>query len=171
MAGRRAEHGCDQRYPAGAPRLGEHVGRGPGTVAAAVGAEAGAFEQHDQRHAVGNGDLGHAVALRVRRAADRAGLHREVFGCDHHRAAVDATRAHDDRVGGRVLAADERAELLERSRVEEHVDAGAHVELAGGAVLLQPLLAAHRTRCSAALLEILEDAVPVAGARHGSSGP
>ena len=32
-----------------------------------VGPEAGAFEHHDQRHAVGDRELGDAVALRVRR--------------------------------------------------------------------------------------------------------
>ena len=67
--------------------------------------------------------------------ADRAGLHGEVLGGDHHRPAVDASRAHDDRVGRQVLTADERAELLERTRVEQVVDARPDVELAGGAVL------------------------------------
>ena len=119
VPGRRAEHRGHERHPAGAPRLGEHVGRGRRAVAAPVGAEAGAFEHHDQRHAVGDRDLGDAVALGVGGRADRAGLHREVLGRDHHRPAVDAARTHHDRVGGRFLAADERAELLERTGVEE----------------------------------------------------
>ena len=137
-----------------------------GAVPAPVGPEAGAFEHHDQRDAVGDRDLGDPVALRVRRRADRAGLHREVLGRDHHRTAVDATRAHHDRVGGRLVAADERAELLERTRVEEHVDAGANIELARVAVLAQPFVAAHRARRRAALLEILEDVVPIVRAGH-----
>ena len=128
----------------GAARLGEHVGR-RARVALPVGPEPGAFQHHDQRHAVGDRELGHAVPLRVRRLADRARLHREVLGRDHHRPAVDATRAHDDRVGRRVVAADERAELLERAGIEQMVDARADVELARAAVLRQPLLAAHRS--------------------------
>ena len=83
---------------------------------------------------------------------------------DHHRAAVDAARAHHDRVGRRLLAADERAELLERSRVEQVVDAGPDVELAGGAVLLQPLVAAHRPRHLAALLQVSRTPLPAFGA-------
>ena len=41
---------------------------------------------------------------------------------DHHRGAVDQTRAGDDAVGGD-LAADEGAELAERALVEQVVDA------------------------------------------------
>ena len=171
VAGRRAEDGRHERDPAGAAGLGEHVGGGPGAVPAAVGTEPGAFEQHDQRNPVGDGDLRDAVSLRVGRAADRAGLHGEVLGRDHHRAAIDATGAHDDRVGRCLFAAHERAELLERSGVEKHVDSGAHVELPGGAVLLQPNLSAHGAGRGAALLEILEDGVPVVPAGHGASGP
>ena len=115
VTGRRAEDRGDERHPAGAPRLGEHVGR-RGRGDRAVGAVTGAFQHHDERHAVGGRDLRDPVALRVRGRVDRAGLHREVLGRDHHRAAVDPARTHDDRVGRRVLAADERAELLERSR-------------------------------------------------------
>ncbi len=51
-------------------------------------------------------------------------------------------------------------ELLERPGVEEVGDAGAGVELAGVAVLAQPLLAAHRARRLAALREVVEDVVP-----------
>ena len=47
---------------------------------------------------------------------------------------------------GASVAADERAELLERAGVEQVVDAGARVELPGRAVLGQPLLAAHEPR-------------------------
>ena len=145
MAGRRAEHCGDERHPARAPRLGEHVGGCARAASAPVGPKAGAFEHHDQRHAVDDRELGHAVALGVGRRADRARLHGEVFGRDHDRAAVDAARTHDDGVGGGVLAADERAELLERTRVEQVIDARAGVELARVAVFLQPLVAAHRT--------------------------
>jgi hypothetical protein len=60
-------------------------------MALTVGSKTGAFEHHDQRHAVGDRDLRDAVPLRVRGLADRAGLHREVFRSDHHRPAVDAT--------------------------------------------------------------------------------
>ena len=105
-------------------------------------------------------DLRDPVALRVGRGADRAGLHGEVLGRDHHRAAVDAARAHDDRVGRRVLTADERAQLLERPRVEQMRDARAGVELARVAVLAQPLLAAHRARRLAPAREVVEDVVP-----------
>ncbi len=163
-----AEHRGDERDASGAARLREHVGRGS-RVALAVGPEAGAFQHHDQRHPVGDRDLRDAVPLRVRRLADRAGLDREVLGRDHHRPALDATGAHHDRVGRRVVAADERAELLERTGIEQVVDAGADVELARGAVLRQPLLAAHRSRRDPALLELLEDFVPASELSDRSS--
>ena len=92
-------------------------------VRAPVGAEARTLEHHHERHPVGDRDLGDPVALRVARLADGARLHGEVLGRDHHRTAVDAPGAHDERVGGQVRPADERAELLERPRIEEVVDA------------------------------------------------
>ena len=57
---------------------------------------------------------------------------------------------------GASVAADERAELEERARVEQVVDAGAGVELALAAVLGQPFLAAHRARRRPPLLEVGE---------------
>ena len=46
---------------------------------------------------------------------------------------------------GASVAADERAELLERAGIEQVVDARADVELARAAVLREPFLAAHRS--------------------------
>ena len=65
-----------------------------------------------------------------------------------------------DGVGRGLLATHERAELEERARVEQVVDAGAGVELALAAVLGQPLLAAHRARRGPPLLEVGDGAVP-----------
>ena len=113
-----------------------------------------------QRHLVGEGELGHAVALGVGVRADRAGHHREVLGGDHDGPAVDAARAHHDGVGRGLLAAHQGAQLEERARVEEVVDAGAGVELAEAAVLGEPFLAAHGARGGPPLLEVGDGAVP-----------
>ena len=67
------------------------------------------------------------------------------------------------RVGGQVGPADERAELLERPRIEEVVDARTRVELPGRAVLGEPLLATHRAR-GAAVTQIVERRFPLVGA-------
>ena len=109
VAGRRAEHRGDQRHAARAARLGEHVGRASARRARPSARKPAPSSIMISGTRSVDRDLGDPVALRVRRLADRAGLHREVLGRDHHRAAVDAARAHHDRVGRRVLAADERA--------------------------------------------------------------
>ena len=163
VPGRCAEHRGDQRHAARAARLREEIGR-RARVHASVGAETCAFQHHHERHLVGDGDLGNAVALRVARLADRARLHGEVLGGDHHRATVDATRAHDDRVGGKVGTAHERAELLERPRIEEVVDACTRIELPGGAVLGESLLAAHEPPRDPTVTQITERRFPVVGA-------
>ena len=165
VTGRRAEHRGHERHPARAQRLGEQVRRRPG-VPAPVGAEPGALQDHDQRHPVGDRQLGDAVPLRVGGLADRSGLHREVLGGDHHRASVDPARPHHHRIGRRVVPAHQGAELLERTRVEEMVDARPGVELPGAAVLRQPLVAAHGARRAAAFLQVLQDLVPL-----GAIGP
>jgi hypothetical protein len=139
-------------------------------VTLAVGPEAGTLQHHHERHPVGERDLGDAVPLGVGRAADRPRLHREVLGRDHHRTPGDATRTHHERVGGGIGPAHERAELEERSRIEQVCDARPGVELARAAVLLQPLVAAHRARHVAALLEVVDDFVPVPGLLVGGHG-
>jgi len=50
--------------------------------------------------------------------------------------------AHHDRVGRRLLAADERAQLVEGAGIQQRVDARPDVELARGAVLGPALVAA-----------------------------
>src|SRR5262249_21708014 len=66
---------------------------------------------------------------------------------------------------------DERAELEERTVVEQVVDARAGVELPGVAVLAQPLLAAHRARSLASLGEVCENLVPAFGGLLGHQRP
>jgi hypothetical protein len=133
-------------------------------MAPAVGPEPGALQQHDQRHPVAGGDPGHPVALGVGGLADRAGLHGEVLGGDHDGPPVDPAGPHDHGVGRRLLAAHQRAQLLERSRVEQVGDAGPGVQLAAFPVLAQPLLAAHGPGGVPPAGQLVDDAVPALGA-------
>jgi hypothetical protein len=160
VAGRRTQYRGEQRDASGAPRLREQVGRGPGAVVP-VGAEARAFEHHDQRHAIGHRDLRDPVPLRVGRLADRPGLHREVLGRDHDRPTVDPSRAGHDRVGRQALAPDQRPELLEGTRVEQVVDPRPDVELAAGVLLRQPLVAPHGARGDPPFAQVVEGRGPI----------
>ena len=134
-----------------------------------AGALAGAVEQHDQRHAFLPRDARVAQALGVRREADRAALHREVLGADHHRAPVDAGQpAHESIGGGRGrlavgLPAGQRAELHETARVAQRGDLLAGVQAPGRAQLRQSRLAAHGAARLDARPKLLEQRCPVRG--------
>ena len=67
---------------------------------------------------------------------------------------------------GRRSRPDERAELAERARVEQPLDARAGVELALAAVLVEPLRPAHALCVLTATVEIVERLPPVLGFRH-----
>jgi hypothetical protein len=105
------------------------------------------------------------MALGVAARPDAAGQRGEVFGAEHHRRAVDQAGPDDDPVGGD-LATDHRAELTERARVEQVVDARPRIELALVAVFGQPLRTAHRPRALTAAVEVVERLLPVGGLRH-----
>ena len=162
MTGGRAEHRGDERDAAGALRLSEEIGRRP-ALALAVGPEPGALEQHDERHAVRDRELGHAIPLRVRGLADRPGFDREVLGRDPHRPPLDATGSGHDRVGRRRRTTDQRAELVERPGVEQVGDPGPDIELPRGVVLRQPLRPTHGPRGAAPVLEVVEHLIPTVG--------
>ena len=164
VSGRRPEHRGDRRYPPRAPGLGEQVGRAAAVVGTG-GPKPGAFEHHHQRDLVAQCQLGHPVALGIAARCDGSGHGREVLGADHHRRSVDQTGAGDDGVGGD-LAPDERADLAECARVEQPLDARAGVELALGAVLVEPLGAAHALGVRTATVEIVERLAPILGFRH-----
>ena len=68
----------------------------------AVGPVAGPLEEHHQGHPVGEGELGEAMPLRVRRPADRARLHREVLGADEDPGRV--REAYGDAIYDRLAA-------------------------------------------------------------------
>ena len=170
VAGRRAEHRGDQRHVARAARLREQVGR-RAAVGLAVGAEAGAVEHHHQRHAVAQRELGDAVALRVGGVADRARLHGEVLGGDHHRTAArrGPTRARWRRPGPRRHRRACRARGTNRGRRSASMRARAS-SLPCPWCLASRSVAAHRAAGGAALLEVGEGGVPVvAQLRHLAS--
>lgn len=130
---------------------------------------AGAVEQHHQRHALLQRDAREAQPFRVGGEADRAALHREVLGADHHRPTVDARQPADQRVGRRgrdvpvLHAAGQRAEFDETAFVAQRGDLFAGVQSAGGRELRQPRLAAHRVRPRHTLAELREQRAPVLG--------
>ena len=148
------------RHPTRAAGLDQQVGGGP--APAGLAPMAGALEQHDQRDALGQGQLGDAPALRVAAETDRAAERGEVLGADHDRTPVDQPAAGDEAVG-RDVAADERADLAERARVEEVVEALAGVEPSLVVALRQAVLAAHRPRRPAAGGQVGEGRAPAAG--------
>ena len=83
VPGRRPENAADHGDMAGAAGLHAEVDReAAGTVTGRPVSRA--FEQHDERHLVGQGELGDPVTLGVAAAADRAGQRGEVLGS--HRA-------------------------------------------------------------------------------------
>ena len=73
--------------------------------------------------------------------------------------------AGDDPVGGD-LTADQRAELLEGTGVEEVVDAGAGIEFALAVVFGQPLVAAHLVCVLAPAAQVVQRLLPVLRVAH-----
>ena len=71
---------------------------------APVGAISRAFEHHDERHPIGDGELRDPIALGVGGLADRSRLHREVLGRHHDRIEkVRDARAHIELAGRAVF--------------------------------------------------------------------
>lgn len=83
----------------------------------------------------------------------------------HHGSAVDQPGPGDDPVGGDV-AADQAAELAERTLVQEVADAAAGIQLALAVMLGQALVTTHRTGMSPATGELAESFLPVPGPGH-----
>ena len=156
MARRRAEHRAEHRDLPRALRLHEQIG---GCAPAATGTSVtGTFQQHEQRHSLGERELGDAIALRGAPAPDRAGEDGEVLGTDHHRTSVDPPRAGDDAIAGHIT--DQGADLAERAGIEQMIDAGPGVELALVALAGEALLPAHRACSGTALGEVVEGRTP-----------
>ena len=125
---------------------------------------AGAVEQPDERHALGEREVAQARDLDLAGRAHRAGHDGEVVGADRDEPAVDLAVAGDHAVGGRVAAlepahrvvdAGVQAELDERARLDEEVDPLAGGELPRVVLLGDPLRPAAEARLRAARLEVL----------------
>ena len=122
-------------------------------------------QQPHERHPLGQRQLAQARDLQLAGHAHRPGHDREVVGGDGDHPAVDLAVAGDDAVGGRVLVlqaahgvvdAGVQAELDERARVHQQVDALARGQRALVVLAGDPLLAAAQARGGAALGEVLD---------------
>ena len=135
-----------------------------------------AFEQHHQRDALLERELGQPVSLRVGPDPDRPTHHREVLGADQHRSTVDGAVPGDETVGGRVRGhappdtARLDADLTERARVDERLDSRPGVEPSAIVLAGEPLGPAHRRGRLPPRREILEQRVPVVHRARGQLG-
>ena len=96
----------------------------------------------------------------------RAAEHREVLGKHKRLAAVDGAPAGDDAVAGHLVllhaelgraVLDEHVEFLERSLVEQQLDALAGGQLAAGVLRLDALLAAAELRTGTTVFKGVQD--------------
>ena len=103
------------------------------------------------------------------RRVGRAAPHREVIAADNHRTRVDTTPPHDEVRGSDIDelavvvvrgASGERADLVERARVEQGVDAFPDRELALGVMTLDLLRAAQALRELVPARQFLELRLP-----------
>src|SRR4030095_3730678 len=89
-----------------------------------------AVENEPHRRALLRGELADPVALGHRAEPDRAAEHAEVLGARDRSAPIDLAEARDERIRGDVFAADQRADLEERTRIEQVLDPLARIEIA-----------------------------------------
>ena len=123
--------------------------------------------------------MGHALGvhlLAAYAAIGRAAAHREVVTGDHYRTTVDSGASHHEvrRREGRELAVfvvrtpGEAADLPERARVDEHVDALADGEPSRGMMSRDLLVTAHRPRQLGTPFELGNLWFPTARRAHAS---
>ena len=126
---------------------------------------AGVIEADDRRPRLHRHVLDLDDLLRVG-LRQRAAEHGKVLGEDEGLAAVDGAPAGDDAVAGHLVLLhaelggamlDEHVEFLERSLVEQQLDALARGQLAAGVLRLDALLAAAELGARAPFLEGVQD--------------
>ena len=159
MAGRGPHHRAEHRHPTGALRLDQQIGGRAATTPAAT--MAGTLEQHDERDALGQRQLGDPPALRGAARTDGTGERGEVLGPDHDGTTIDGAGAGHDAVSGHIPH--QRADLLERTEIEEMLDPLTGIELTLGVSLRQSFGPAHRARGAASLGQIGEGRTPATG--------
>ena len=124
-----------------------------------------ALEQHDEGNALGEREFGDAPALRGAAGADGTGQRGEVLRPDHDRTTVDGAGTGHDAISRHLTH--ERADLAERARIEQMIEALASVELALGVALGESLGTSHGTGGATTLREIEQRGAPTTGKSAG----
>ena len=132
-------------------------------------AAARSFDDADDRHAeLRRHPLRHLIFF-ADRCVRRAAAHGEIVAEDHHRTAVDPAAAEHAVAGDEVdhvavfvvlRLAGNAAQLMERVRVEDLVDALADGKSAAGMLTLDPFLAAHLPGDALAFRKLVQFLLP-----------
>ena len=171
-----AEHRRDLRHHAAHRHLlAEQVaGLGERRTRRSLDARAGGVEQPDDRDALTQRDLTQTLGLVLTHLTHRAGHHREVVRAHRNSAAIDLAYAGNHAVRREVplVGLDrgihrvgELAELDERVRIEEQVDALPDGHLAHRALPLDERGSTHPGRPHSTRGEVLDERLPVVEVR------